>query len=115
MYRGIWLPAGISEDAIRYQYSFQSFSRSVAGVMKVLRFYSGVQNTTTFDAAFSGRMLMYIGRGWADSPWVVPVQLFDGPKAGNQESEEELLLPPFVVYQFEDDLSIDPDTSSAEK
>eukprot|EP00435_Cladocopium_sp_Y103_P056401 s320_g19.t1 len=61
MFRGIWLPPNTEEDTIRYQYSFQSFSRSIEGVMRVLRFYSGVTSTKAADAARAGHMLIYVG------------------------------------------------------
>ncbi|CAE7394743.1 SKI2 [Symbiodinium sp. CCMP2456] len=115
MYRGIWLPADADEDTIRYQYSFQSFSRSIEGVMRVLRFYSGVASTKAGEAARAGHILMYIGRDYASSPWVTPVQLFDGPKRKAGDSEQELLLPPFIAYEFEEEYSVDSDMELPEK
>lgn len=115
MYRGIWLPSCFSKEQERYQYSFQSFSRNIHGVMRVLRFYSSVSNTRAHTAATSGRLLLYVARGWTASPWVVPVQLFDGPKKVSSDSEEELLLPPFIVYDFEEEFSIDPEMEPGEK
>lgn len=115
MYRGIWLAEGIDDDTIRFSYSFQSFSRCIEGVMRVLRFYSGIANTKPSEAAASGRLLIYVGRHWPDCPWVTPVQLFDGPKKQAKDSEEELLLPPFAIYDFESDLSVDPEFEVHEK
>jgi len=115
MFRGIWLPEGMGEDAMRYQYSFQSFSRSVEGVVRVLRFYSDVAETKACKAAEVGRLLIYVARAWPTSSWVTPVQLFDGPKKKALDSEEELLLPPFMIYDFEHDASIDPILDVSEK
>ncbi|CAK9051200.1 Uncharacterized protein SCF082_LOCUS28128 [Durusdinium trenchii] len=115
MYRGIWLPSNTDEDILRYQYSFQSFSRSLEGVMRVLRFYSGVTSTKAADVARVGHMLIYVGRDFASSRWVMPVQLFDGPKKREASSEQELLLPPFLAYDFEEEFSIDPSMELPEK
>jgi len=115
MFRGIWLPEDADDGMLRYQYSFQSFSRCIEGVMRVMRFYSDVNNTKANEAAMKGRMLLYISHSWASNPLVTPVQFFDGPKKKASDSEEELLLPPFMVYDFEDDLSIGNDMEVAEK
>ena len=39
MYRGIWLPRGFREDQMRYQYSFQSFSRSENWIYTYIHIY----------------------------------------------------------------------------
>eukprot|EP00439_Symbiodinium_sp_Y106_P056703 s2676_g7.t5 len=55
------------------------------------------------------------GRDYASSPWVTPVQLFDGPKRKAGDSEQELLLPPFIAYDFEEEYSVDSDMELPEK
>ncbi|CAE7042178.1 SKI2 [Symbiodinium sp. CCMP2592] len=46
---------------------------------------------------------------------VTPVQLFDGPKRKAGDSEQELLLPPFIAYDFEEEYSVDSDMELPEK
>merc|ERR1712079_606659 len=83
--------------------------------MRVLRFYSGVANTKAYQAAQTRRILIYVARNWSNSFWVTPVQFFDGPKKKAEDSEEELLLPPFMVYDFEEELSVDAGLELHEK
>mmetsp|Transcript_8748 Transcript_8748/g.17334 ORF Transcript_8748/g.17334 Transcript_8748/m.17334 type:complete len:490 (-) Transcript_8748:43-1512(-) len=107
IFRGLWVGAEVDEERARFQYSFQSFSREVSGMNKVLCFYAGARGSRPANLAVtSNHALVLVGCvRWGEAGCLaMPVQLFDGPR--KRRSELEVLLPPYVHYEFEDDLSI---------
>eukprot|EP00413_Alexandrium_margalefii_P019918 CAMPEP_0204536882 /NCGR_PEP_ID=MMETSP0661-20131031/14798_1 /ASSEMBLY_ACC=CAM_ASM_000606 /TAXON_ID=109239 /ORGANISM="Alexandrium margalefi, Strain AMGDE01CS-322" /LENGTH=226 /DNA_ID=CAMNT_0051543421 /DNA_START=41 /DNA_END=721 /DNA_ORIENTATION=+ len=107
IFRGLWIGEEVDEERARFQYSFQSFAREVSGMNKVLCFYAGARGSRPANLAVaSNHALVLVGRvRWFEADCLaMPVQLFDGPR--RRRSELEVLLPPYVYYEFEDDLSL---------
>mmetsp|Transcript_38332 Transcript_38332/g.68154 ORF Transcript_38332/g.68154 Transcript_38332/m.68154 type:complete len:443 (+) Transcript_38332:1-1329(+) len=107
IFRGVWIAAEVDEERARFQYSFQSFSREVSGMTRVLSFYAGISGChAARTAAEHKHILVLIARvRWSeDGCLAMPVQLFDGPRESS--SETEVLLPPYVRYELEDDLAL---------
>eukprot|EP00927_Polykrikos_kofoidii_P036785 TRINITY_DN31038_c0_g1_i1.p1 TRINITY_DN31038_c0_g1~~TRINITY_DN31038_c0_g1_i1.p1 ORF type:complete len:550 (+),score=73.50 TRINITY_DN31038_c0_g1_i1:91-1650(+) len=107
IFRGVWIGDEVDEERAKFQYSFQSFSRKMAGVAQVLCFYASVDDSPTARlAADSRHILVLVARSefWRSNCFALPVQLLDGPR--EHSSELEVLLPPYVQYEFEDDLSV---------
>jgi len=107
IFRGIWVGPEIDEERARFQYSFQSFSRDLVGMATVLSFYAGIGGSPAQRIAHEHRrVLVFVARAlwFTQGCLALPVQLFDGPQAF--DSEREVLLPPYVQYRFEDDLSL---------
>eukprot|EP00747_Dinoflagellata_sp_TGD_P057431 gnl/TRDRNA2_/TRDRNA2_150635_c1_seq1.p1 gnl/TRDRNA2_/TRDRNA2_150635_c1~~gnl/TRDRNA2_/TRDRNA2_150635_c1_seq1.p1 ORF type:complete len:503 (-),score=69.03 gnl/TRDRNA2_/TRDRNA2_150635_c1_seq1:54-1454(-) len=107
IFRGIWIRGEVDEERARYQYSFQSFSRAIEGVAQVLAFYASVADgAAAHVAAEHKHILILVARAqWErDDCLALPVQLFDGPRESG--SECEVLLPPYVRYEFDDELAI---------
>eukprot|EP00747_Dinoflagellata_sp_TGD_P135344 gnl/TRDRNA2_/TRDRNA2_175451_c0_seq2.p1 gnl/TRDRNA2_/TRDRNA2_175451_c0~~gnl/TRDRNA2_/TRDRNA2_175451_c0_seq2.p1 ORF type:complete len:706 (-),score=104.00 gnl/TRDRNA2_/TRDRNA2_175451_c0_seq2:45-2105(-) len=107
IFRGIWIGGEVDEERTRFQYSFQSFSRKVEGVAKVLSFHAGINDSAPAQiAARHKHLLILVARAdWSkDSCLAMPVQLFEGPMESG--SEMEVLLPPYVRYELEDDLTL---------
>eukprot|EP00928_Gymnodinium_smaydae_P089811 TRINITY_DN73714_c0_g1_i1.p1 TRINITY_DN73714_c0_g1~~TRINITY_DN73714_c0_g1_i1.p1 ORF type:complete len:591 (-),score=68.57 TRINITY_DN73714_c0_g1_i1:189-1871(-) len=101
MFRGLWVPTRIDEERARFQYSFTSWSRTLEGVLFVLDFYA---NVLPLAQRHDWHILLLVSKKWQDNPWVVPVQMFAGSRVG--EAEKELLLPPFMAFEFEEDLEL---------
>uniref|UniRef100_A0A7S4QMX8 Uncharacterized protein n=1 Tax=Alexandrium monilatum TaxID=311494 RepID=A0A7S4QMX8_9DINO len=107
LFRGIWVGPEVDEERARFQYSFQSFSRDLVGMATVLSFYAGVGGSTAQRIASTHRrVLIFVVRAWwfQEDCLALPVQFFDGPQ--QFDSEREVLLPPYVQYRLEDDLSL---------
>jgi hypothetical protein len=107
IYRGLWIGEKLDEERARFQYSFQSFSREVAGMNKVLSFYASIDGSRpTRLAAEHNHILVFVARvRFNDEACLaMPVQLFEGPS--EKGSEMEVLFPPYVRYKLEEDLSI---------
>eukprot|EP00439_Symbiodinium_sp_Y106_P041554 s3469_g5.t1 len=103
IFRGIWVPNRIDEHTAAYTWSFNSFSRSMEGVLWVLDFYA-VENTGNQSVASlawqESHVLIYVARfNAASSMWAFPVQFFNSGMAA--DVEKEVVLPPFVHYDFE--------------
>ncbi|CAE7852868.1 unnamed protein product [Symbiodinium microadriaticum] len=103
IFRGIWVPNRIDEHTAAYTWSFNSFSRSMEGVLWVLDFYA-VENTGNQSVASlawqESHVLIYVARfNAASSTWAFPVQFFNSGMAA--DVEKEVVLPPFVHYDFE--------------
>mmetsp|Transcript_53610 Transcript_53610/g.124867 ORF Transcript_53610/g.124867 Transcript_53610/m.124867 type:complete len:597 (+) Transcript_53610:49-1839(+) len=103
IFRGIWVPQRIDEHCAAYTWSFNSFSRSIEGVLWVLDFYAVevTQNEAVAALAWQeSHILLYVARFNAESSmWAFPVQFFNSGEAA--DVEKELVLPPFVHYEFE--------------
>jgi hypothetical protein len=110
IFRGIWIGNEPDEERTLFQYSFQSFSREVTGVLQVLSFYASVPDSPAGNlAAECNHVLFFVSRvQWCkNTSLAIPVQLFEGPKDKKDVySEMEVLLPPYVRYELEDDLSL---------
>merc|ERR1719272_1490821 len=107
IFRGIWLPDKIDEERATCQYSFQSFSRQIEGAAQVLSFYASVEGSPTAKLAAKNKhvLILVARRRYASEDcFALPVQLVDGPRA--DKSELEVLLPPFVRYEFEPDFAV---------
>ncbi|CAL1147451.1 unnamed protein product [Cladocopium goreaui] len=103
IFRGIWVPQRIDEYRATYTWTFNSFSRSVQGVMWVLDFYA-VEPTGNEEVARlaweESHILLYVARFHATSSvWAFPVQFFNSGIAA--DVEKELVVLPFVEYEFE--------------
>ncbi|CAK9063513.1 Uncharacterized protein SCF082_LOCUS32880 [Durusdinium trenchii] len=103
IFRGIWVPKRIDEHKACYTWSFNSFSRSVEGVLWVLDFYAveATGNTSVSQLAWGdSHVLLYVARfAAASSRWAFPVQFFNSGMAA--DIEKELVVLPFVEYEFE--------------
>merc|ERR1712039_609529 len=107
IFRGIWVGSKIDEERAMCQYSFQSFSRQIEGVAQVLSFYAAVEGTPVARVAHSHKhVLIFVARQRfaSEDCFAMPVQLLDGPR--QEQSEMEVLLPPFARYEFDDQLSL---------
>lgn len=107
IFRGIWIGDQVDEERAMCQYSFQSFSRQVDGVAQVLSFYASVADSPTAKLANKHKHVLILvarQRYMSEECFALPVQLVDGPRA--EKSELEVLLPPFVRYEFDDELTI---------
>lgn len=107
IFRGIWVGDHVDEERAMCQYSFQSFSRQMDGVAQVLSFYASVTGSPTAKLATKHKHVLILvarQRYMSDECFALPVQLVDGPRA--EKSELEVLLPPFVRYEFDDELQI---------
>jgi hypothetical protein len=107
IFRGIWVGAEVDEERAVCAYSFQSFSRKIEGAAQVLSFYASVEGSPVARlAAKHKHVLILVARQlYASSDcYALPVQLVDGPRA--EKSELEVLLPPFVRYEFDDEMSL---------
>jgi len=103
IFRGIWVPDVIDDDRATYTWTFNSFSRSVQGVMWVLDFYAVEETGDPATAELAWRdqhILIYVARFFAQSSvWAFPVQFFSSGIAS--EVEKEVVVPPFVHYVYE--------------
>jgi len=107
IFRGIWIGKEVDEERARFQYSFQSFSREIEGVARVLSFYATIAgNPTTKLAEEYRHILVLVARvRWLDPDCLaLPVQLVDGPR--DKDSELEVLFPAYVRYELEEDLEL---------
>jgi hypothetical protein len=76
-------------------------------VLHVLNFYAGVPGSpTTKLAEKDNHVLFLVSQVTYENHncFAMPVQFFDGPR--ETRSEMEVLLPPFVHYEFEEDLAL---------
>uniref|UniRef100_A0A7S4VBE5 Uncharacterized protein n=1 Tax=Alexandrium monilatum TaxID=311494 RepID=A0A7S4VBE5_9DINO len=108
IFRGIWIGESVDEEQARFQYSFQSFAREVQGMNRVLAFYADVPGAPAQRLAEEHRhALVYVARvEWAKQGCLaMPVQMFDGPNRA-EDGEYEVMLPPYVRYELEDELSL---------
>jgi len=115
IFRGIWVGDEVDEERAMCQYSFQSFSRQMEGVAQVLSFYASVEGTPTAKLAATHRHVLILvarQRYASEECFALPVQLVDGPR--DEKSEMEVMLPPFVRYEFDDDLSLTSTDFSAD-
>ena len=111
LFRGLWVPELIDEEAARRQWSFNSFSRYLSGALHVLNFYASSHTNVAHLANTHRHVLLLIMRRFdkirtetlQDQDWAFPVQFFNG---FNGRMEHEFVLPPFAEYLFEDDLEI---------
>ncbi|CAE7499339.1 unnamed protein product [Symbiodinium natans] len=103
IFRGIWVPKRIDEHDAAYTWSFNSFSRSMEGVLWVLDFYAVEATGNERVAALAwqeSHILIYVARfNAASSSWAFPVQFFNSGMAA--DVEKEVVVPPFVHYDFE--------------
>lgn len=103
LFRGIWVPSAIDEGAAARSWAFNSFSRSMEGVLWVLDFYAVEETLDPTTAALAWRdahVLLYVARFHAESAlWAYPVQFFNSGMVA--DVEKEVLVPPFVQYEFE--------------
>jgi len=108
IFRGIWVDGDkVDEERARFQYSFQSFSREVIGMARVLSFYAGIEGSSSSRIAkMHGHLLILVARvKWNDRHCcALPVQLLEGPT--ERGSELEVLVPPYAWYELEEDLSM---------
>lgn len=100
IFRGIWVPEEVDHNRATYSWSFNSFSRSLEGVLSVLDFYSSpsVDAETAVVAKEHSHVLLYVAR-WRTERWAFPVQLYNSGAAA--DTEKEVLVPPFVEYLYE--------------
>ena len=111
LFRGLWVPDVIDEEAARLQWTFNSFSRYPCGALHVLNFYASSHTKVAHLANTHRHVLLLIMRRFdkitTSTPqrqdWAFPVQFFNGL---NGRVEQEFILPPFVEYTFEEDLEI---------
>ena len=111
LFRGLWVPEHIDEEAARLQWSFNSFSRYLCGALHVLNFYASSHARVSSIARSHRHVLLLVMRRFAQmrmpvfqtQDWAFPVQFFNG---FNGRVEHEFVLPPFVEYTFEEDLEI---------
>ncbi|CAE7556433.1 unnamed protein product, partial [Symbiodinium natans] len=108
MFRGIWVPREVDEVAARLQHSFNSFSREADGVRKVLRFYARSQGTKIAALAQQEQhvLILVARRCPQQEDWAFPMQFFSWHESREGVLERELVLPPFVAYEFESDLEL---------
>lgn len=115
IYRGLWVPEVIDEERARYQWSVNSFSRSMDGVVYVLGFYAGASGSEAAQIAMRHKHVLVLIARRGRSPkgddehgrqWSFPVQFFNVHGTWDGRFEQELLLPPFVEYVFEEDLEL---------
>mmetsp|Transcript_52568 Transcript_52568/g.169622 ORF Transcript_52568/g.169622 Transcript_52568/m.169622 type:complete len:496 (-) Transcript_52568:25-1512(-) len=104
IFRGLWVSTSIDEHLASHSWSFNSFSRSVDGVLSVLNFYSSASGSEAARlAAEDAHVLLLVARfrdGGAQ--WVFPVQLFAGGECSFPANvEQEVMVPPFARYFFE--------------
>lgn len=107
LFRGLWVGPDIDERAALFPVAPQSFSRSAAGMAKVLSFYAGVSGSRPAQlAAEHGHVLVLVARAdWRDLDFLgMPLQFFDGPR--EHGSELEVVFPPFVGYELEEDVRL---------
>lgn len=109
MFRGVWVPPKIDEHRAKYQYAFNSWSRSLAGVVFVLDFYAKVLPIAKTE---DWHVLLFVSHSWKTNPWVIPVQYFGGPLVG--DAEKELMVCPFMSFEFEEDCELTSDMSREE-
>jgi len=109
LFRGLWVPSEIDENRARFQYSFTSWSRTLEGVLWVLDFYAHCLPVAQNE---DWHILLLISKSWQDNPWATPVQLFGGPSVG--PAEKEVMLPPFMVFDFDEDLELRSDMQKQE-
>ncbi|CAE7527132.1 unnamed protein product [Symbiodinium sp. CCMP2456] len=107
MFRGIWVPQEVDEAAATWQRSFNSFSREVDGVRKVLRFYAKSRGTSIATLAQKDQhILLFVARRIRQEDWAFPMQFFSWHESREGSLERELVLPPFAAYDFESDLEV---------
>eukprot|EP00439_Symbiodinium_sp_Y106_P007387 s540_g1.t1 len=111
IFRGLWVSEVIDEHWAEHAWSFNSFSRSVEGVLSVLGFYASAKGSTAQDLAMKDTHILILAarfRGEAGGGrWAYPVQLFAGGENAFPASiEEEVLVPPFTRYYFEPDTEV---------
>eukprot|EP00747_Dinoflagellata_sp_TGD_P046783 gnl/TRDRNA2_/TRDRNA2_144630_c0_seq1.p1 gnl/TRDRNA2_/TRDRNA2_144630_c0~~gnl/TRDRNA2_/TRDRNA2_144630_c0_seq1.p1 ORF type:complete len:403 (+),score=56.10 gnl/TRDRNA2_/TRDRNA2_144630_c0_seq1:27-1211(+) len=103
IFRGIWVPPAIDMHLASFSWSVNSFSRSLQGALWVLDFYADEKGGDPVTAALAHNhchILIYVSRFYvASAKWVFPVQLFSAGIAS--EIEKEVIVPPFVHYEFE--------------
>jgi len=99
LFRGIWVPEEVDNDRAELSWSFNSFSRSLEGVLSVLDFYSSpsVDRATAAVAKEHSHVLLYVAR-FKTERWAFPVQLYNSGAAA--DTEKEVLVPPFVRYKY---------------
>ena len=111
LFRGLWVPEVIDEEAASWQWSFNSFSRYISGALHVLNFYASSHSKVSQVANTHRHVLLLVMRRFAlirvhtpqKQDWAFPVQFFNGV---NGRLEHEFVLPPFVEYTFEEDLEV---------
>ena len=108
MFRGLWVPAVVDEVTARLQWSFNSFSRDAEGVRRVLRFYAKSRGTRIATLANEARHVLFlVARCHSEEEnWAFPMQFFSSHGSREGSLERELMLPPFVAYDFESDLEV---------
>jgi len=109
LFRGMWVPGEIDEHRAEFSWSFNSFSRSMDGVLSVLNFYSCADGSEAAALAREHSHVFVLVTRFAarGAEWAFPVQLFAGGEwAFPANVEQEVVFPPFVRYVFEDALEL---------
>ncbi|CAE8611079.1 unnamed protein product [Polarella glacialis] len=111
IFRGLWVPEVIDEHRAEHSWAFNSFSRSIEGVLSVLNFYACASGSEARELAKQhSHLLLLVARFRGNdggSQWAFPVQLFAGGEFSFPASvEQEVLVPPFSRYYFENDLEV---------
>ncbi|CAK9063951.1 unnamed protein product [Durusdinium trenchii] len=105
IFRGLWVPEEVDEHWAEHTWSFNSFSRSVEGVLSVLGFYGNATGSAAEALAMKdAHILILVARFQSEAGggrWALPVQLFGGGENAFPASiEQEVLVPPFCKYHF---------------
>lgn len=112
IFRGLWVPEVIEEHWAEHSWAFNSFSRSIDGVLSVLGFYANATGSAAEALATKdAHILLLVARGnhgeANGARWAFPVQLYAGGENAFPASiEQEVLVPPFCKYHFERDLEV---------
>eukprot|EP00930_Biecheleria_cincta_P095444 TRINITY_DN87405_c0_g1_i1.p1 TRINITY_DN87405_c0_g1~~TRINITY_DN87405_c0_g1_i1.p1 ORF type:complete len:548 (-),score=70.31 TRINITY_DN87405_c0_g1_i1:64-1707(-) len=111
MFRGLWVPEIVNEHWADHSWAFNSFSRSIDGVLSVLNFYALAEGSAAKDLAHRDAHILLLVANLTSreggSRWAYPVQLFAGGESSFPASvEQEVLVPPFSRYFFEPDLEV---------
>lgn len=111
MFRGLWVAETVDEHWADHSWAFNSFSRSIDGVLSVLNFYALAEGSAAKDLAHSNAHILLLVANLQSkdggSRWAYPVQLFAGGESSFPASvEQEVLVPPFTRYFFETDLEV---------
>eukprot|EP00931_Biecheleriopsis_adriatica_P102475 TRINITY_DN77440_c0_g1_i1.p1 TRINITY_DN77440_c0_g1~~TRINITY_DN77440_c0_g1_i1.p1 ORF type:complete len:211 (-),score=39.15 TRINITY_DN77440_c0_g1_i1:15-647(-) len=95
----------VDEHWAEHSWAFNSFSRSVEGVLSVLNFYACAEGCPAKNLAKKdAHVLVLVARLGKEGGgrWAYPVQLFAGGEFSFPASvEQEVLVPPFTRYVFE--------------